>query len=138
MGKLPQAPPATKVIEYSMEEARNLKHGYLGTEHILLGLLREREGVAAQVLIKVGLNLEKVREDVLTVIAQGMEPADSRFDPLTGLAIPAVQSDDRLTIMPSPPHPQETGNSTTAQVQTEGSARAGRCRQPGARRAAGH
>ncbi|MGB7732571.1 MAG: thiamine phosphate synthase [Thermoguttaceae bacterium] len=48
-----------------------------------------------------------------------MEPADSRFDPLTGLAIPAVQSDDRLTIMPSPPHPQETGNSTTAQVQTE-------------------
>jgi ATP-dependent Clp protease ATP-binding subunit ClpC len=50
MGKLPQTPRAKKVIEYSMEEARNLNHNYVGTEHILLGLLREQEGVAAQVL----------------------------------------------------------------------------------------
>ena len=49
MGKLPQTPRAKKVIEYSMEEARNLNHNYVGTEHILLGLLREQEGVAAQV-----------------------------------------------------------------------------------------
>src|SRR5512137_1652083 len=51
MGKLPQTPRAKKVIEYSMEEARNLNHNYVGTEHILLGLLREQEGVAAQVLM---------------------------------------------------------------------------------------
>ena len=46
VGKLPQTPRAKKVIEYSMEEARNLNHSYVGTEHILLGLLREQEGVA--------------------------------------------------------------------------------------------
>jgi ATP-dependent Clp protease ATP-binding subunit ClpC len=44
MGKLPQTPRAKKGIEYSMEEARNLNHNYVGTEHILLGLLREQEG----------------------------------------------------------------------------------------------
>ena len=54
MGKLPQTPRAKKVIEYSMEEARNLNHNYVGTEHILLGLLREQEGVAAQVLDEPG------------------------------------------------------------------------------------
>ena len=56
MGKLPQTPRAKKVIEYSMEEARNLNHNYVGTEHILLGLLREQEGVAAQVLMNLGLS----------------------------------------------------------------------------------
>src|SRR5215217_7923179 len=64
MGKLPQTPRAKKVIEYSMEEARNLNHNYVGTEHILLGLLREQEGVAAQVLMNLGLKLEEVREEV--------------------------------------------------------------------------
>src|SRR6478752_4881273 len=59
MGKLPQTPRAKKVIEYSMEEARNLNHNYVGTEHILLGLLREQEGVAAQVLMNLGLKLEE-------------------------------------------------------------------------------
>ena len=48
MGKLPQTPRAKKVIEYSIEEARNLNHNYVGTEHLLLGLLREQEGVAAE------------------------------------------------------------------------------------------
>ena len=62
MGKLPQTPRAKKVIEYSMEEARNLNHNFVGTEHILLGLLREQEGVAAQVLMNLGLKLEEVRE----------------------------------------------------------------------------
>ena len=52
MGKLPQTPRAKKVIEYSMEEARNLGHNYVGTEHILLGLLREQEGVAAYELVE--------------------------------------------------------------------------------------
>ncbi len=73
MGKLPQTPRAKKVIEYSMEEARNLNHNYVGTEHILLGLLREQEGVAAQVLMNLGLKLEDVREEVLSLLGHGIE-----------------------------------------------------------------
>ena len=73
MGKLPQTPRAKKVIEYSMEEARNLNHNYVGTEHILLGLLREQEGVAAQVLMNLTLKLEEVREEVLNLLGHGLE-----------------------------------------------------------------
>src|SRR5215475_2295574 len=73
MGKLPQTPRAKKVIEYSMEEARNLGHNYVGTEHILLGLLREQEGVATQVLMNLGLKMEEVREEVLSLLGHGME-----------------------------------------------------------------
>ncbi len=73
MGKLPQTPRAKKVIEYSMGEARDLNHNYVGTEHILLGLLREQEGVAAQVLMNLGLKLEDVREEVLNLLGHGME-----------------------------------------------------------------
>jgi len=77
MGKLPQTPRAKKVIEYSMEEARNLNHNYVGTEHILLGLLREQEGVAAQVLMNLGLKLEEVREEVLNLLGHGLEGAET-------------------------------------------------------------
>ena len=73
MGKLPQTPRAKKVIEYSMEEARNLNHNFVGTEHLLLGLLREHEGVAAQVLMNLGLKLEDVREAVLNLLGNGLE-----------------------------------------------------------------
>ncbi len=76
IGKLPQTPRAKKVIEYSMEEARNLNHNYVGTEHILLGLLREQEGVAAQVLMNLGLRLEDVREEVLNLLGHGMENSE--------------------------------------------------------------
>ncbi|MFN9984593.1 MAG: ATP-dependent Clp protease ATP-binding subunit [Pirellula sp.] len=76
IGKLPQTPRAKKVIEYSMEEARNLNHNYVGTEHILLGLLREQEGVAAQVLMNLGMKLEDVREEVLNLLGHGMESSD--------------------------------------------------------------
>ena len=76
MGKLPQTPRAKKVIEYAMEEARNLNHNYVGTEHLLLGLLREQEGVAAQVLMNLGLKLEDVREEVLNLLGHGLEGGD--------------------------------------------------------------
>src|ERR1700759_5295355 len=72
MGKLPQTPRAKKVIEYAIEEARNLNHNYVGTEHLLLGLLREQEGVAAQVLMNLGLKLEDVREEVLNLLGHNM------------------------------------------------------------------
>jgi len=72
MGRLPHTPRAKKVIEYSIEEARNLNHNYVGTEHLLLGLLREHEGVAAQVLMNLGLKLEDVREEVLNLLGHNM------------------------------------------------------------------
>ena len=77
MGKLPKTPRAKKVIEYSIEEARNLNHNYVGTEHILLGLLREQDGVAAQVLMNLGLKLDEVREEVLNLLGAGVEPAEA-------------------------------------------------------------
>lgn len=77
MGKLPQTPRAKKVIEYALEEAKNLNHNYVGTEHLLLGLLREQEGVAAQVLMNLGLKLEDVREEVLNLLGHGLEGAET-------------------------------------------------------------
>lgn len=73
MGKLPQTPRAKKVIEYAIEEARNLTHNYVGTEHLLLGLLREDEGVAAQVLRNLGLKLDDVRDEVLNLLGHNLE-----------------------------------------------------------------
>ena len=73
MGKLPQTPRAKKVLEYAIEEARNLNHNYVGTEHLLLGLLREQDGVAAQVLMNLGVKLEEVREEVLNLLGAGVE-----------------------------------------------------------------
>src|SRR3990172_4032958 len=84
MGKLPQTPRAKKVIEYSIEEARNLGHNYVGTEHILLGLLREQEGVAAQVLMNLGLKLEEVREEVLNLLGHGTEAGEGERAPSSG------------------------------------------------------
>ena len=77
MGKLPQTPRAKRVIEYAIEEARALNHNYVGTEHLLLGLLREQDGVAAQVLTNLGLKLEDVREEVLNLLGAGVEPEES-------------------------------------------------------------
>ena len=73
MGKLPQTPRAKKVIEYAIEEARSLNHNYVGTEHILLGLLRESEGIAAQVLMDQGLKLEDIRQEVLNLLGAGVD-----------------------------------------------------------------
>ncbi len=77
MGKLPQTPRAKKVIEYAIEEARNLNHNYVGTEHLLLGLLREQDGVAAQVLMNLGIKLEEVREEVLNLLGAGVEQEEA-------------------------------------------------------------
>ncbi|MFV0445431.1 MAG: ATP-dependent Clp protease ATP-binding subunit [Planctomycetaceae bacterium] len=77
IGKLPQTPRAKKVIEYAMEEAKNLNHNYVGTEHLLLGLLREQEGVAAQVLMNLGLKLEDVREEVLNLLGHDLQSGEA-------------------------------------------------------------
>lgn len=68
MGKMPQTPRAKKVIEYAIDEARSLNFAYFGTEHVLLGLIREQEGVAAQVLTNLGLRLDDVREEILNLL----------------------------------------------------------------------
>ncbi len=86
MGKLPQTPRAKKVIEYAIEEARNLNHNYVGTEHLLLGLLREHDGVAAQVLMNLGLKLEEVREEVLNLLGAGVESEEPQQQEKSGNA----------------------------------------------------
>ena len=74
-GHIPFTPRAKKVLEYSLREALQLGHSYIGTEHILLGLIREGEGVAAQVLVKLGADLNRVRQQVIQLISgyQGKE-----------------------------------------------------------------
>ena len=86
IGRGQQAPPghiaftprAKKVLELALREAQQLGHNYVGTEHILLGLIREGEGVAAQVLVKLGADLERVRQQVIQLLHghQGKQPAD--------------------------------------------------------------
>lgn len=70
MGPLPYTPWAKNVFDYSVEEARNLNHNYVGSEHMLLGLLREQEGVAVQVLLNLGLKPELVRNEVLNLLGR--------------------------------------------------------------------
>src|SRR5712675_54056 len=78
-GHIPFTPRAKKVLELSLREALQLGHNYIGTEHILLGLIREGEGVAAQVLVKLGADLNRVRQQVIQLLHgyQGKEPAAS-------------------------------------------------------------
>jgi hypothetical protein len=94
-GKLPQTSGAKKVIEYSIEEARNLNHNYVGSEHLLLGLLREQEGLAAQVLVNLGLTLQDVRTEVVQVLGQPMlgQPIDAKPLPRHRLRRPAKEYD---------------------------------------------
>ncbi|TCN40287.1 ATP-dependent Clp protease ATP-binding subunit ClpC [Kribbella orskensis] len=78
-GHIPFTPRAKKVLELSLREALQLGHNYIGTEHILLGLIREGEGVAAQVLVKLGADLNKVRQQVIQLLSgyQGKETASA-------------------------------------------------------------
>src|SRR5216110_3384821 len=90
-GHIPFTPRAKKVLELSLREALQLGHNYIGTEHILLGLIREGEGVAAQVLVKLGADLNRVRQQVNQLLQgyQGKEPAaagarEGKLDPVIG------------------------------------------------------
>jgi len=78
-GHIPFTPRAKKVLELSLREALQLGHNYIGTEHILLGLIREGEGVAAQVLVKLGADLNRVRQQVIQLLSgyQGKEPQNT-------------------------------------------------------------
>ena len=69
--KLPCTPRTKRIIEYAIDDAKKLGHHYVGTEHLLLGLLREGEGTAAQVLVNLGLDLKTVREYTLNLLGEG-------------------------------------------------------------------
>jgi ATP-dependent Clp protease ATP-binding subunit ClpA len=79
-GHIPFTPRAKKVLELSLREAKQLGHDYIGTEHILLGLIREGEGVAAQVLVKLGTDLSRARGQVIRLLSgdAGTEEAAAR------------------------------------------------------------
>ena len=79
-GHIPFTPRAKKVLELSLREALQLKHNYIGTEHILLGVLREGEGVAAQVLVKLGARLDDVRQRVIELLGSH----EGAVEPLIG------------------------------------------------------
>ena len=78
--KLPQTPRAKKIIDYAIEEARNMNHGYVGTEHILLGLVREEQGVAYMVLDNLGVTTEKIRENCLDMLGVSAKENDDTED----------------------------------------------------------
>ena len=73
-GEIGLTPRAKRVIELAIDEARTLGHRYIGTEHLLLGLVREGEGIAAGVLESLGVKLDKVRDEVMRVTAEGNNP----------------------------------------------------------------
>jgi hypothetical protein len=97
-GRLPHTPRTKRVIEYAIEEARSLGHNYVGTEHLLLGLLREQEAVAAQVLMNLDLKLEDVREEVRNLLGHNL-PAPP-VAPLPEELRPHVVS---IATLPTPP-----------------------------------
>jgi len=114
MGQLPFTPRARKALELAYEEASNLGHNYIGTEHLLLGLIREREGIAAEVLRALKVELDDVREEVLELL--GAPPASDsgkwqlQFIGLEDAAFPQriaarVQASMKaLRSRPCPPH----------------------------------
>jgi hypothetical protein len=80
-GKLPRTPRAVRAIEFAMEEVRSLQHEFLGTEHLLLGLLRENEGLAAQVLMNLGVTLTEVRGTLLEMLGVTVESDEASLPP---------------------------------------------------------
>ena len=103
VGHIPFTPRAKKVLELSLREALDLGHAYIGTEHLLLGLVREGQGVAAQVLVRLGADLPLVRQHVMGLLeADAGEPQPGKVEHWapTELQAPFVPAED----MPACPH----------------------------------
>jgi ATP-dependent Clp protease ATP-binding subunit ClpA len=98
---IPFTPRAKKVLELSLRESLQLRHNYIGTEHILLGLIREGDGVAAQVLVKLGADLKRVRLQVIELLHghQAEEPVSARFAAQKSRVMPAVAQ--KYRVMPA-------------------------------------
>ena len=85
-GHIPFTPRAKRVLELSLRESLQLGHNYIGTEHILLGLVREGEGVAAQVLVRLGADLNRVRQQVIQLVHGGKGEAEEADLPRSAVA----------------------------------------------------
>jgi Clp amino terminal domain, pathogenicity island component len=100
-GHLPFSPRAKKVLELSLRESRQLRCGYIGTEHLLLGMVREGEGVAAKVLLKLGADLSRVRQQVIQLLAghagaqEGAEAVEEDLEDELHAAIGGVFAENR-------------------------------------------
>ena len=80
-GQIPYTPRAKKVLELSLSESKSLGHNYIGTEHLLLGLVRENDGIAARILLEFGADAETIRTEVIRLlpvpVGQGASPPDA-------------------------------------------------------------
>jgi hypothetical protein len=107
-GHIPFTPRAKKVLELSLREALALSHNYIGTEHILLGLIREGEGVAAQVLVKLGGSLDRVRQQVVQLLA---DASALQAEQVAGMSSRLTQEQARAMVAGGPgvyqPEPAE-------------------------------
>ena len=112
-GHIPFTPRAKKVLELSLREALKLKHNYIGTEHILLGLIREGEGVAAQVLVKLGAGMARVRERVIQLLEAGSGRASPEW---SHEPEPTVVVSDRVNVFSRGPLEATVGYSRAVRV----------------------
>ncbi|NJD19110.1 MAG: AAA family ATPase, partial [Gemmatimonadetes bacterium] len=105
LGELPYTSRAKKVLEFAMAEARDFNHSYVGTEHLLLGLLREEKGIAAQVLNSLGVTLEEARAETLKVLGSDVTPSEpAGLAGATPQGAPAVKPGEKKTKTPALDH----------------------------------
>lgn len=102
LGEIGLTPRAKRVIELAVDEARRMNHSYIGTEHLLLGLLREGEGIAAGVLESLGVNLEKARRQTLAMLDDGGQKGvqEPRSEEAEGSEIPDQDKDRAINLEP--------------------------------------
>ena len=124
-GHIPFTPRAKKVLELSLREALQLGHNYIGTEHILLGLIREGEGVAAQVLVKLGADLNRVRQQVIQLLSAATR-ARRRRPPAPRPKVPRRRRWCSTSSAATSRRPPERASSTRSSAATRRSS--GSCR----------
>jgi hypothetical protein len=106
IGNIPYTPRVKKVLALAAKEAKNLNHTYVGTEHVLLGLLREGDGVAARVLQNLNVNIEQTRREILKELDPNFNPEESQTEPPTGKQTIPVASADTAAQAPNPVKPR--------------------------------
>ena len=132
VGEVGLTPRAKRVIELAIDEARRLGHNYIGTEHLLLGLVREGEGIAAGVLESLGVNLDKVRHEVIRVLSQSSSAGpDARRRSAPARPRPSTSS---ASTSPTPPAPASSTRSSAARRRSSGSSRSSAARPRTTRR----
>jgi len=113
VGSIPYTPRVKKVLALAGKEAKALNHTYVGTEHILLGLLREGDGVAARVLTNFGVKVEKTRQEILQELDPNFEGEPIRSEDSTATSAPALASKPATPRKTGSPQPQPDSVDTT-------------------------